>query len=125
MKNIMDQWIANSAIAFVIRQVTKFGTETDFAKIKADLAIRVADLIPGKWWDAEAIEITNAIVDACERALKNTKTLKIILDLLVAQKHTEALTALRDYLLKSWKPGNDVAAVKAMALLETNKLLAS
>ncbi len=121
MRSAIESWIMGIAIAFVIRQVAKFKEKTEWNLVKQDLADRVSALMPGEWFDAELVLVTDALIDACERALGNTKTLEIILALLAQEKYTEASSRLRDYLLKAWKPGNDPAAAKAMSLIELQK----
>lgn len=116
-RGLIEKWIVTAAIGFIIRQLEKFGAKTNWETVKKDLAVRAADLLPGTWLDAEAVELSNAIVDACARAFANGKTLEMILNLVADEKYAEAGIKLRDYLLKAWKPEGAVAA-KAMSLVE-------
>ncbi len=117
---IIEQWIAQAALSFAIRQLAKYGDETDWSLVRKDFDIRVRDLVPGDWFDDQASEVASEIISAVERALKNTKTLKIIGDLAIEGKTAEAIARLRDYLLKAWKP-DSAAGVKAMSLVELTK----
>lgn len=118
-RRIFEKWIVTTAIGFVVRQLEKFGKDTDWAKVKADLGVRVEQLMPGTWFDDEARAISDAIIDACARGLGNAKTLGIILELVADGKYQEAGAKLREYLLKTWRPdATDLLAHKAMALLE-------
>jgi hypothetical protein len=117
---IIEQWIAQAALSFAIRQLAQFGEETNWDTVKKDFDTRVRDLVPGDWFDNQAADVSNEIISAVERALKNTKTLKIIGDLAIEGKTSEAIARLRDYLLKAWKP-DTAAGVKAMSLVELTK----
>lgn len=116
-RNIIEHWVVNAAIGFVVRQVAKFGAETKWDLVKKDFAIRAADLMPGKWFDDEVVGLSNELVDACARAFANPKTLGIVLELLAEEKYSEAGRKLADYLLKAWRPETAIAA-KAMSLIE-------
>jgi len=117
---VIEQWIANAALSFAIRQLAKYGKNTKWDLVKKDLAIRVADLVPGDWFDEQAVEVCNQIIDAVKRALDNTKTMEIIGKLAIEGKTSEAIIRLRDYLLKAWKPETP-AGVKAMSLVELSR----
>ncbi len=117
---IIEQWIAQAALSFAIRQLAKYGETTDWNTVRKDFDTRVRDLVPGDWFDDQASEVASEIISAVERALKNTKTLKIIGDLAIAGKTSDAIARLRDYLLKAWKP-DTAAGVKAMSLVELTK----
>lgn len=106
---VIEVWLLNASIAFIVRQVGKFSAETDWEKVKADLGQRVMDLLPGDWFDHEGVNLVNEIVDACSRALATTKSLEILLKLLAEKKYPEATEKLRSYLLKSWKPESAIA----------------
>lgn len=114
---IINEWVTNLAIGFAMRQLEKFGDKTNWTTVKADFAVRVAQIVPGTWLDAEAVELSNEVIDAIARAFDNTKTLGLILKLVTNGKHAEAAAKLRDYLLKCWKPETAVAE-KARSLVE-------
>lgn len=130
MKELLDQWLSGFVVGFIIRQVEKFKKEVDWEILKADYAERVAALVPGKWFDDEAVRVSDHIIDAAQRALDNTKTQELILNLLVDKKYDEAAEKLRSYLLKSWKTDPELAKepayanldAKAKGLLELNKV---
>lgn len=131
MKNFVDQLLGGFVIAFVVRQVEKFKKEVDWKKVKADYAKRAADLIPGSWFDDEAVKLSNHLIDSAERALGQPKTQEMILKLLADKKYDEAGIKLRDYLLKSWKPDAEKGKnpewanldAKAKSALEATKVL--
>lgn len=118
MKAIIEKWIINTAISFIIRQVVQFEAKTDFGKVKEDLAIRIADLVPGDFLDQDAVLLMNTLVDACERALETSKSLEAILLLAADKKYSEASERLRAYLAKSWRPEAEVAN-RAKSYVET------
>ena len=71
----------NLVIGFVLRQVAKWQEGVDFSKVKADLDERVKALVPGAFFDDEAIYLVNNAIDVIAAILANTTELKVILDL--------------------------------------------
>ncbi len=100
----MPVWILNLVIAFAIRQLAKFSKSIDWGKVKTDLAIRIADLVPGTFFDAEAIAGANMLLDGLAATLSATADIEAILKLLATDKFAEAMQALKDLLLKIWVP---------------------
>lgn len=117
MRKIFLTWLVGAAISFVLRQLKKFGKETDWDTVKDDLGARVTDLVPGEFFDDEAVNISNAFVDAVKRGLSQTKHLEIVFDHLQAEEWDKAINALRDFLLKAWRPKTHSEEV-AMSLVE-------
>lgn len=114
-----DRLVLKLVVSFVMRQLEKFGTAIDWGKVKADLKPRIEALVPGVWFDAEAVAAVFAVVDAAARALSATHELQVIVDLLAAQKWSEALEALKTLLLSVWTPvgTKQVAFAKHLAAL--------
>ncbi|MES3012647.1 MAG: hypothetical protein V4750_02820 [Pseudomonadota bacterium] len=100
----MDRLIMKLLVSFVMRQIEKFGHSIDWAKVKADLKPRIEALVPGKWFDDEAVTAVNSVLDAAAKALSATADLQKILDLLAAEKWAEALEVLKTLLLSAWHP---------------------
>jgi hypothetical protein len=100
----MKAWIVQLAISFALRQLSKWQGKIDWNIVKADLAARVKDLVPGEFFDSEAVQMCLAVVDAVAAALSATEDLEKIIKFLVDQKFPEAWEALRDLILKVWQP---------------------
>lgn len=116
---MVQQWIINIVVAFILRQLVKFGTATDWVKVKADLALRVAAVVPGKWFDAEAVALGNALVDGAHSVMSNVTAIDNILRLAASEKYGEALDALKDLLLGAWIP-TTAEGLKAKAVLKAS-----
>jgi len=101
---MIKQWLIQMAISFVMRQIAKWENKIDWAKVKADMAERVAALVPGSFFDSEAIAICNAVIDACAAAMGSSEALEQIVKFAVSEKFQEAWEALRKLILESWVP---------------------
>lgn len=105
----MKNWLIGLILGFVLRQIDKFRNEMNWAKLKAEAASYVADLVPGTWLDAEAIKLTHALIDAGERALGDKENLEDIFQALSAKDWPVAIMELKDLILKGWQPDKDDA----------------
>lgn len=117
MTKLFQKWLIEAAIAFIVRQLTKYQKTIDWAKVKADLAARVAALVPGEFFDHDAIEMVNALIDAVAKVLTFEKSFQLVLSLLAEEKYPQAIEALRNLLLKAWK-ADTIVAEKAKSLIE-------
>ncbi len=103
---MIQRWMIQMVIGFAMRQLAKWQSRIDWAKVKADLAERVAALVPGEWLDAEAVSVCNAVIDAVAAALSSTEDLEKLVKLVVEQKFEEAWKVLRDLILSVWSPSS-------------------
>lgn len=99
-----DKIVLNMVIGFVLRQLAKFGKTIDWAKVKADADVRVRQLVPGTWFDDEAVALVNGAIDAVVVALGAEGAWDKLLHALANQDWDGALTALRELLAKVWHP---------------------
>jgi hypothetical protein len=105
---MMQTWVYGMVIAFIVRQIGKFGTDTKWGLVKKDLDVRVAAVVPGAYWDDEAVQGANAIVDAVAAALQDAADLQMIAEKIVAKDWAGALAALK--VLVSKLPGGALIA---------------
>ncbi len=115
----MPTWVVNLIISFVLRQIAKFAETIDFDKVKADLAVRIAALVPGTFFDDEAIKVMNTIVSGFELCLAKTDEWKNILALCAAEKWPQALEAAKALLIEVWTELPEIAEVELTAALST------
>lgn len=112
---MLQSWIINIVVAFILRQWVKFGNSIDFAKVEADMVKRLTDILPS-WLDAEGVAVVKALVAGAAAVAANTAAIDNILRLAAAEKWAEALNALKNLLLGAWVPV-DAAGLKAKAML--------
>lgn len=113
---MLERWLINLVISFVLRQLAKFKNEIDWAKVRVDMSARIAAVIPGTWFDDEAVYVANALLDGVLLVLGQTADLERVLALLAASDWNGAFEALKDLLLKVWNP-TAASGKKAQALL--------
>ncbi len=100
----MEKWIVQAAIQFLVRQFAKFSATIDWDKVKADFGPRIAAIVPGAWFDLEAVAVFEALVDAAAAVLSNTADIKRLLELCATEQWDAAFEALKDLILSGWTP---------------------
>jgi methionyl-tRNA formyltransferase len=90
-------------ISFVLKQLEKFESKIDWEKVKADIDVRVRALVPGTWFDDEAVELANTVIDAIAKIMASSGQTKNILSLVANKKYSEAGKIIQDLVLKAWK----------------------
>lgn len=96
---MIQRMVIGFVISFILKQLQKFEKSVKWDLVKTDLAIRVRALVPGAWFDDEAVAVCNVIVDAAERILEQGDNMKNLLDLLAAQRYQAAVEQLKAILL--------------------------
>lgn len=96
---MMKSWALKMVIGFVLRQLEKFSENIDWQKVEADLDARVRKLIPGTWFDDEAVRIAHAALTVIKTVLGQGDNIKRLLDLLTARKYDEAVKLLKEIIL--------------------------
>lgn len=99
MNPYIAQIIVSYAVTFILRQLEKFNESTDWAKVKADVEPRVRSLVPGSWFDDEAVAAVSAVVDAVAVAAKNTVGVEEVLSLVAKADWRGAERALRNLMM--------------------------
>lgn len=113
---MFEKYLISLVIGFVMRQLAKFVATVDWATVKIDAAVRIAAVVPGEWFDAEAVAVANALIDGVQAVLSSTAEWEKIINLLATSKFTEAGEALLELLAKQWKPDpQNLHALKAQA----------
>ena len=91
----MHSWLISIVISFVLRQLAKFTDSIDWDKVQKDLDERVRQIVPGTWFDDEAVKIVDIAFLTIKRVLKAQDKIQSILQLLAEQKFPEAATLLK------------------------------
>lgn len=103
---MLQQWLIQAAIAFALRQLAKWQGAIDWDKVKADLAVRLRDLVPGKMFDEMAIKLLNSVVDLLASVLSDQAEISKVVQLLVAGKVAEAMEVIKQLIISKFKaPG--------------------
>jgi len=113
---MLERWLVSIVINFVLRQLSKFKKDIDWGKVRADLDTRVRALVPGTWFDQEAVAICNAALDGVLSVLSSTEDLERVLQRLAAGDWAGAYEALKALLLSVWNP-TGASGKKVQALL--------
>lgn len=92
-------------ISFVLRQLDKFEGQVDWAKVERDMNDRVRSLIPGTWFDEEAVQLMSSLLSGVKHVLADTAKLHAIMDALAAQDWMTAYNSLKALVLNAWTSG--------------------
>jgi hypothetical protein len=100
---MLEKWLVSIVIGFVLRQLAKFKEQTNWETVRTDLEARVKDLVPGSWFDAEAVLLVNLVMEKLVAILGSAEVLKEILEKVAAEDWVGALSTLKGLLLGSLK----------------------
>jgi len=101
---MIQKWLVNLAVSFMMRQLAKWGEAIDWPMVKADVEARVRALVPGTWLDNDAVALMMSLVDAAAGVLAASGSLEKIVKLVIEGKIQEAWEMLRDLILGSFVP---------------------
>ena len=96
---MIERLVAKMVISFVLSQIEKFHDKIDWEQLEKDLDAKVRDLVPGSWFDDEAVAFVHTILSAFKAVLGQGDHIKPILQLLAQKKYEQALVALKELLL--------------------------
>lgn len=103
---MIQKWIIGMAISFLMRQISKWGKSINWPMIKADVAARIAKIVPGEFLDAEVVAAAMMMIDVAEKVLSASEALEMVVKFMVDGKMNEAWQALRQLILDAWQPVN-------------------
>lgn len=113
----MDKVIINYAIMFCLRQLAKFGAQTDWKKVEADFDPRIRDVVPGTWLDDAAVGGANACIEAFGVMCQDTSDLAELTKEAMAGDFTTAFATVRKIVLRGFNPTTPAQVqLKAMLL---------
>lgn len=96
------QVIFKIVISFFMRQLQRFKENLDWNQLEKDIDKKIADLLPGTWLDAEAIQLANNCLNAVRVGLGEQERIKNMIELLTENKWDEAFNLLKDYVIVYW-----------------------
>lgn len=96
---MIQKLLLKIVISFVVRQLDKFHDSIDWAKVKADAQKRIADVLPGEFFDDEGKAVVVWVVDRLENVLGAEDRFKDLLKLIAEKKLGEAAELVKDILL--------------------------
>lgn len=102
---MLQTWIINLAVTFIVRQIAKFGTAINWTSVKADLETRVRQLVPGDWFDSEAVAVAGCLVDAAAAVLADSARIDTVFRFASQQQWPEAITAFKNLIIANWYGG--------------------
>ncbi len=94
MRMMALHWLATMAITFAVRQLAKFGKETDWNKVKADADARIRDLVPGEFFDEFAVAFLNKVLDLCKEMMVDEANMTQLFTLIAEGKLNDAINLL-------------------------------
>jgi hypothetical protein len=90
----MPSFLISLIVSFVVRQIIKFGRDTDWHKVKYDAGVRIRELIPGEWFDDEFVSLAHCVIDAVSDALNDENNWIELLTLIMEKKWPQVLDLL-------------------------------
>jgi vacuolar-type H+-ATPase catalytic subunit A/Vma1 len=114
---MLNKWLINLAISFLVRQLAKFGKSINWQKVKEDLKTRTEALVPGSWFDDEAVALVFTVVDAAATVLASVSEIEKVLQLVAQEKWEEAIQTVKELILRSW-PAKAANAEVVVACLQ-------
>lgn len=113
----MPNFVVSILISFIVRQIDKFQKGIDFALLEKDLNERVRALIPGTFFDDEAVALVGIVLRWVKQVLGEKDNMKDLLHLLADKKFDAAVALLKKLVLGGFVP-KDVMEAKAMAFVQ-------
>ncbi len=116
---MIQRIVISFVISFVLKQLEKFQDAIDWDKVRVDAEVRVRALVPGTWFDVEAVGLVDRVLLALKDVLGAGDELKKILQLLAKKDWPAAAEVLKGILLDAFKAlgeeaSADHAAVQTM-----------
>lgn len=97
MKMLSLNWVATLVITFAVRQLAKFGEQTDWAKVRVDMDARIRDLIPGEFFDEFVVAFMNKVLDLIVEMMKDQNATKTLFTMIAEKKFNEAINYLMQW----------------------------
>lgn len=114
-------WLINLVIGFAIRQLAKFGADIKWDLVKADWGARLAALIPGDWFDEEAVFILEKALDVMSVVLSSAEVIEQIVDLVKAKDLAGAIALVKKLIMEVVSPGAELSDSELLVAVKSYK----
>jgi hypothetical protein len=99
----LPQWVVKMIVSYVVKKLAKYGSETDFEKIKIALKPKIISFVWGTFLDDAAILTVYATIDALQLLLQASETLEKIGTYVANEQWGEMLELLKKLVTKSYQ----------------------
>lgn len=96
---MLQRLLIKALISFVIAELEKFREQLDWAKLQKNVDDFVRKIVPGTWFDDQAVKLVDSVFLAIKDVLSKGSTIKTILDLLAQRKYAEAVEMLKQLII--------------------------
>lgn len=116
---MFEKLAMSMAISFVLKQLDRFKGAVDWDKVQKDLDDRVRAMIPGTWFDDDAVAFVNSILAGVRHVLGDSGNVQMILKDLAAQDWSGAANQLRALVSSAWSSGAVASNSSARELMSS------
>lgn len=103
---MIEAWVIDLGIRFALRQLAKFGAETDWIKVRGDAQTRIRQIVPGTVFDDVTAQCVDALLDGLRTVLEKPGQLGAMLSRLANADWSGALASSRLLLIDVWDPSS-------------------
>lgn len=93
----MPSFVVNLLISFVMKQLHQFEAKIDWAKVQADIEVRIKTILPAPLC-AAADQLIGLVISALKAALSDESSLKQLMTLIAGEKWADAIALIEKIL---------------------------
>ncbi len=100
----MQKWVILAAIQFIVRQLAKFGQETDWDQVSRDFQARIQQILPD-WSEGPFLDLAEAVISGVKAALApaTEDDWQAILSAAAEGRWPEVVRAVQNLLAEVWE----------------------
>lgn len=96
---MLHRLLIKAMISFIISQIEKFREGLDWDKVQKNMDAYVRNLVPGTWFDDQAVKMVDAVFLAMKKVIDQGDYIKQILQLLAEKKYAEAIELVKELVI--------------------------
>ncbi len=100
----MNPILLHIVLMIVMRELAQVKSAIDWPALRTTVDLQVRALVPGTWFDQDAVDATNALLDGCQTVLGDEAAIEALLTDVAEQKWQEAVDELKTLLAEGWQP---------------------